>query len=282
MILISRLTKTGTFQMTDLGDLPLPELFRNDFVAVYQPRPDLFLLQTRKDVSSSIYLLPGSTSCLLIDTGKSVRDLTSVLRRLTDKLITLVLTHGHHDHVSAIDEFDHLYMHSGDRGMIASYNGSVTDVAAGFQFDLGGRIVEVVDLVGHTPGSIGLLDVTNRLLFTGDAIGGSLCYMQLTPLPLEYLVAVCDRIAGTHGRWVDIWPGHFNQLARVLDLQFVTELRAIAADVIAGKLTGDVTDLGKVRHGLNFDPHIVTRGEISLVFNPSNLTKPTSNDKLFE
>jgi glyoxylase-like metal-dependent hydrolase (beta-lactamase superfamily II) len=36
--------------------------------------------------------------------------------------------------------------------------------------DLGDRTLEVLHLPGHTPGSIGLLDEKNRILFTGDVI----------------------------------------------------------------------------------------------------------------
>lgn len=38
--------------------------------------------------------------------------------------------------------------------------------------DLGGDL-EVIHLPGHSPGSVGLLDRSNRILFTGDAVGGT-------------------------------------------------------------------------------------------------------------
>jgi glyoxylase-like metal-dependent hydrolase (beta-lactamase superfamily II) len=49
--------------------------------------------------------------------------------------------------------------------------------------DLGDRAFEVLHLPGHSPGSIGLFDRRNRLLFSGDAI---------------YDGALLDELAGSH------------------------------------------------------------------------------------
>jgi glyoxylase-like metal-dependent hydrolase (beta-lactamase superfamily II) len=43
-------------------------------------------------------------------------------------------------------------------------------LADGDLIDLGDRTLEVLHLPGHTPGSMGLLDAANRILFTGDVI----------------------------------------------------------------------------------------------------------------
>ncbi len=44
-------------------------------------------------------------------------------------------------------------------------------IRSGFTFDLGGGyIIEVIEIPGHTPGSICLLDRKRRLLFSGDAV----------------------------------------------------------------------------------------------------------------
>jgi hypothetical protein len=43
--------------MADRGDLALPELFRTPDVAISKPADNFFVLQSRKAVSSSIYLL---------------------------------------------------------------------------------------------------------------------------------------------------------------------------------------------------------------------------------
>jgi len=48
--------------------------------------------------------------------------------------------------------------------------GSVSTIDEGDRIDLGDRSFEVLHLPGHSPGSIGLWDRQNRVLFSGDAI----------------------------------------------------------------------------------------------------------------
>ena len=48
----------------------------------------------------------------------------------------------------------------------------------GEKIDLGGKVLEVVLIAGHTPGSIALLDRQTGFLFSGDAINGQ-TWLQL-------------------------------------------------------------------------------------------------------
>jgi glyoxylase-like metal-dependent hydrolase (beta-lactamase superfamily II) len=161
--------------MTDLSG---PEQFRTEDVIVYKPQDGFFLLETSKGYPCSVYVIVGSTSALVIDAGYVVSDLTSAIKRITDKPYELALTHGHSDHIGALSEFDHVYVHSGDRSMLSSYTGRIIEIRPGHKFDLGERVVETIDLMGHTPGSIGFLDVTKKLLITGDAIGSGQAWMS--------------------------------------------------------------------------------------------------------
>jgi glyoxylase-like metal-dependent hydrolase (beta-lactamase superfamily II) len=112
--------------------------------------------------------------------------------------------------VSAIGEFDHLHIHPADRSFIPQYRGTIVDIEPGYKFDLGDRQIEVIDLIGHTAGSIGFLDATNHRLFTGDALGMNPCYMHFTALPLESLLWVVKRVESLQPTWTEIWSGHFN------------------------------------------------------------------------
>jgi glyoxylase-like metal-dependent hydrolase (beta-lactamase superfamily II) len=218
--------------MEDLGDLALPEVFRTDDVIAYKPHEKLFVLQTRKDVSASIYLVLGASKVLVLDAGMSVLDLTSAIKRATDLPFELALTHGHFDHVSAIAEFDHLYMHPADRDLITNYKGAIIDVQPGYNFDLGDRQIEVVDLAGHTPGSIGFLDATNHWLFTGDALGTNPCYVQLTPLPLDVILKVLATAESRRPTWNEIWCGHANHLNKPQGIEYIKRLRRLVETVL--------------------------------------------------
>ena len=125
----------------------------------------------------------------------------------------------------------------------------LTPVDAGFTFDLGGRILEVVPLPGHTPGSIGLFDRANRLLFSGDAVHSGQIWMQLPE---------SNSLADFHRMLVRLQPlrpefdwllwGHSQDPAPAA---LMDDLIAGLQDVLAGRRTGD--------------PHAWFRGEGLLI-----------------
>lgn len=51
---------------------------------------------------SSCFLIEGPEKALLIDTGQGVGDLRSCVEMLTDKPVTVVLTHNHADHIGNV------------------------------------------------------------------------------------------------------------------------------------------------------------------------------------
>lgn len=56
------------------------------------------------------YLVVGSERAVLIDTGCGIGDLRSFVEQLTDKPVTVLLTHGHLDHAPGAVQFDEVYM----------------------------------------------------------------------------------------------------------------------------------------------------------------------------
>lgn len=61
----------------------------------------------------NMYLLIGNELALLIDSGYGKIDLKSIVARLTDKPVMLMLTHGHLDHANGSAPFD-AYLHEND------------------------------------------------------------------------------------------------------------------------------------------------------------------------
>ena len=56
------------------------------------------------------YLAEGKEKAVLIDTGCGLGDLRSYVKSLTDKPITVLLTHGHLDHAPGAVQFEKVYM----------------------------------------------------------------------------------------------------------------------------------------------------------------------------
>ena len=157
-------------------------------------------------------LIIGEEKALLIDTGYGFENLAAFVKTLTDKPLTVVLTHGHLDHAGGTCFFPEVYMNLAD---IPTYLWYMTtqktltvekfkrDRAAagrpmpwpadfdedvyykqhtrhfeelknGQIFDLGGRKEEIIFLPGHTKGSVMIYDDQTQLLFSGDDISNSL------------------------------------------------------------------------------------------------------------
>ncbi|MDO4459965.1 MAG: MBL fold metallo-hydrolase [Clostridia bacterium] len=156
-----------------------------------------------------MYLIEGGEKAMLVDTGVGIGKLKDYVESLTDKPVTVVLTHGHIDHAMGGREFDEVYLAKEDfpiymaDGAIESRNeyvkmmlgiifGKDKDIFSTFEsedfinpdfetdkpfsvleigrvFNLGGVHVRVLDAKGHTPGSIALLIEEERMLIMGDA-----------------------------------------------------------------------------------------------------------------
>ena len=54
------------------------------------------------------YLIEGENRDLLLDTGLGISNIRNVVRKLTDKPISVVLSHTHFDHIGGLNVFDDL------------------------------------------------------------------------------------------------------------------------------------------------------------------------------
>src|SRR5829696_4830963 len=57
------------------------------------------------------YLIVGEERAALIDTGMGVGDIAAVVRELTDKPVTVLLSHAHWDHIGGNTGFSELLIH---------------------------------------------------------------------------------------------------------------------------------------------------------------------------
>jgi len=147
------------------------------------------------------YLLNGSESSLLIDTGLGICDVHEEVIKLTDKPITAVATHIHWDHIGGHKYFSDFYAHedelnwlSGEfpltmeqiKGMVVDrcdlpegydvneyefFLGKPTKVLRGDEvINIGNRFVQIVHTPGHSPGHICFWEKERGYLFTGDLV----------------------------------------------------------------------------------------------------------------
>ena len=125
------------------------------------------------DMFVRIFLLAGEKEALVIDTGMNGRDIHGMIREHTDHPYRLLNTHADRDHIASNGQFDEFYMHPSEAAIyhnVLRGRGRILPVFDGDTIDLGGRVLEILHLPGHTPGSITVLDRQNRCLIGGDPI----------------------------------------------------------------------------------------------------------------
>ena len=202
--------------------------------------------------SETLYLLEGDKRALLIDAGTVIPDLDKIVARLTDKPVTLVLTHVHPDHCGAVGYFDTVWINPADtvnvRTMMADYKGEIKYFKNHQKIRLGGRTLEVFFTPGHTPGSTTFLEVGTEIGYSGDSFGnGNL----LLGTDFSTLKKTCEQSYEYFSRkgYKKFYNGHFfgNNFET---LKRIDDLRKIAVEVLDGSLEGELNQ-GNSMMGLN-------------------------------
>lgn len=137
--------------------------------------------------TENMYLLEGEDKALLIDTGYGVGNLREFVKKLTDKPILVANTHFHPDHAAGNGEFEKVYISKNYKLDAPSVNNPMAVpfditklpypdyekvlIGEGHTFELGGRIVEVLDVrPAHCNSSLFFLDRGHRMFFCGDEL----------------------------------------------------------------------------------------------------------------
>lgn len=139
---------------------------------------------TLKKISSGVYsleqemvrsfLIVGTQRAMLLDTGAEECDILALIRSVTKLPLIVLHTHGDGDHTANDDKFTDIYAHPDEFPIIRQFRPELKahlhPITGASSFDLGGRILQVIETPGHTPGSICLLDRQGRILFSGDTL----------------------------------------------------------------------------------------------------------------
>lgn len=187
------------------------------------------------------YLVEGTERALLIDGLTGVGSLKAFVRELTELTVIMAATHGHIDHTGAGWEFGELFMNPDDIALMyqdehckeekrlnfVKFAGGPNvvhrtepvlcdvpiphalktyPVYEGNVFDLGGTKLEVIQVPGHTYGTIVLLNREERVVFSGDAcnVNTLLCLEGSTTVEeylesLRHFATFTDSFDGMYG-----------------------------------------------------------------------------------
>ena len=135
------------------------------------------------------YLVEGTEKAVLWDNGYGNGNIKAFVESLTDLPIMAVNSHNHLDHNGCNALFDEVFIGEHEDGLDAPVYpvderipGGVDEAVKqggpyvwrllkdGDQIDLGGRILTIIEVPGHTKGCITALDSCTKLLLSGDAV----------------------------------------------------------------------------------------------------------------
>ena len=247
------------------------QVFKNDDLSISALGDKTWVIETADN--TTMYLLEGDAKALLIDTGTKCENLDEVIKRVTSKPLSVVITHAHGDHAGNIRYFKEIYLHPADTVLLDKlYKGKVNFVNDGYVFELGNRPILVSHMPAHTPGSIVLLDKKTSSCFSGDAFGSGLVWLQLKPYApiLTYVNSLkkMERIMD-HGI-TKIYCGHYPYLKKALGKDYIVAMRTLAESLYEGIAPPAKPYEIKASIGCE-NPMIVTNGLASIVFDPEHL-----------
>ena len=198
-------------------------------------------LRHRERVAS--YLIVGRDRAVLLDTGMGVAPLRPLVESLTDRPLTVLLSHAHFDHIGGTHEFAGsvpILVHAVDasalrRGLGPDYlarwytpdqlTGPLpkgfdpatativgvepTDLLHGGEtIDLGDRELEVLACPGHAPGLVALLDRERRALYSTDVAYAGALYAHMAGSDLAAYQVTLARLAALAPALDRLYPSH--------------------------------------------------------------------------
>lgn len=115
------------------------------------------------------FLLTAPDKALLLDTGFAGSQVLEAVRGLTDAPVQVLLTHGDPDHAGGLEEFAEAWLHEKDWHLV---HGSTRlhPLREGDTFTCGDYRLEVIEIPGHTYGSVAFADWDKGMLFAGDSV----------------------------------------------------------------------------------------------------------------
>jgi glyoxylase-like metal-dependent hydrolase (beta-lactamase superfamily II) len=133
-----------------------------------------------------IYVIEGSTTALVIDTGAtSTVTLRDTIRGLVGtKQVIAAHSHAHGDHTAGDSKFAGQPMTTvvaTTRAAVQAQFGIATWPTSPGMIDLGGRILDVLAIPGHEATHIAIYDRKTGLLFTGDSVYPGLLFINDWP-----------------------------------------------------------------------------------------------------
>lgn len=207
----------------------------SDWFDVNYLAPKTYIIEEPTSSQGNVsYLILGDNKAIMLDTGSGENEplngfkIKPIINQLTPLPTTLIQSHFHFDHNQNISEFNTVGFPDLPflRQSVSSndvYNFTAEDLFIGdhpsevqvnewlpvnTDIDLGNKIIQLVNIPGHTSESVAIIDKTNKMAFLGDYLyNGTLFLFDNNDLEtyketVDYLISILDdeyRLFGAHG-----------------------------------------------------------------------------------
>jgi len=241
-----------------------------------------------------MYLVIGKEKAVLIDTGMGFGNLSTQVKQLTNLPIIVVNTHGHPDHAGGNPNFDEVWFPKKDltimhtmctdeyrlrdlkalhgknpshfqqllSGMVSYKPVKLNFLDQNQVIDLGQRKFEVVEIPGHTPGSIGLINSDEKLFFTGDSIVQTPVWLYLKhSLPFKVYFESIQKIKKREKEFETLFPGH---APAPLGKDLLDDLLHCAGEI------WDQRGIGQLTKTFAGQGNLWKYGNASIIYDPDN------------
>lgn len=246
-------------------------------------RIENFLPGQASSQGSTMYLFEGAKLALLVDTAQNTpsemgkNDLKTIVRHLLGHTnsgdvkpnpvdFVVANTHSHGDHTGKNSQMSDRPLYYPELDWPANAPANWVPIKEGGgagphgpaigKIDLGDRVIEVVNIHAHTPGSTGYLDRENEMLATGDALGSGFVWAHFGMIS-QYAASahhVVETVAPYQN--LTVLPAHFFQNSsadrqyppmngRPVDKQYLTDQARVADAILDGTLIAEPYAVGR-------------------------------------
>ena len=205
------------------------------------PKPDVIKINSSswriEDGFVRMFLLEGTEKALLVDSGMTCPDARSIAESITDLPVELINTHADPDHISGNAAFASFYMHPAEEANYRMHGGqgTIEAVEDGSVIDLGGRMLKVIHLPGHTAGSIALYEPETGVLISGDSVQADSIFMFGPRRSMDDFIKSMEKLQAMDGSFSQIWASHG---AFPVGPELISRLLEGARSIAAGSVTG--------------------------------------------
>ena len=197
------------------------------------------------------FFLTGSKKAMFIDSGVTGLDLKEVAAQIADSEpdlnirdlpIMMLNTHADPDHVSGNNSFSEFYMHPDDEPLarMKGVTGRLMPLENAQIIDLGDRSLRIIHIPGHTAGSVAVLDISHRALFSGDSVQSGNIYMFGPRRSMELLAESLDKLDRISNGFDVIYPSHDSPEVKP---EIILKLLEGVSEIIENKTQGENIEL---------------------------------------